>query len=97
MSNKKCLTCGGSGVIQEYDDFDDRYVAFRCPQCDGSGVINDNELKSCPFCGGEAETVDWDNHYYQFFFVRCKTCKSQTKLFSYIEEAIKAWNRRKEE
>jgi Lar family restriction alleviation protein len=97
MSNKKCLTCGGSGVIQEYDDFDDRYVAFRCPQCDGSGVINDNELKSCPFCGGEAEIhnlvkIDINDRCW----IECKECGISTKIYDGEQEAIEAWNRRVE-
>ncbi len=57
-----------------------------------------NELKPCPFCGGEAELYGvphipkgWD------FIPRCKTtscCGRQAKKYSNRETAIAAWNHR---
>jgi len=38
MTNRECPNCNGSGVIQEYDEFD-RYHVFECYKCGGSGVI----------------------------------------------------------
>lgn len=53
------------------------------------GVNNMAELKKCPFCGGEAEIVE-----YTIFWVTCKECAAETKDFDTKEEAIEAWNRR---
>ena len=61
------------------------------------------ELKSCPFCGGEAElTHTNDNNHYPF--VRCKygaylKPKCMANMYPWLnyktdEEAIEAWNRR---
>ena len=56
-----------------------------------------NELKPCPFCGGEAKLHKKGNKFY----VECDgDCWTQTSKYSYQEDAIKAWNdleRRKEE
>ena len=63
------------------------------------------ELKHCPFCGGEAviEIVEPHSHILSTFmpdygggaFIECKKCtcaiSAETK-----EEAIEAWNRRVE-
>ncbi|MBR2208098.1 MAG: Lar family restriction alleviation protein [Synergistaceae bacterium] len=56
------------------------------------------ELKPCPFCGGEAEVCADENEEY---FVSCTKC---TALFGYCTDtwgeyeteaaAIEAWNRR---
>ena len=59
------------------------------------------ELKSCPFCGGEAEIVDngetRSNKYY-FVDVSCKNtnCRGYTSCleFKTKQKAIEAWNRR---
>lgn len=63
------------------------------------------ELKSCPFCGGDAElktTINTKNFpTYQKAYVECKDCKAATDLFTdkncngqHIFKAIEAWNRR---
>ena len=65
-----------------------------------------NELKPCPFCGGEAEL--WSHHYKEeditLWQVRCKKRCYDVKIHCYAsdsfvsfatkEEAIEAWNRR---
>lgn len=56
------------------------------------------ELKSCPFCGGEARLQRKGDGYY----VICKRCGCRTPYNQYQfisreklrEEAIEAWNRR---
>lgn len=50
------------------------------------------ELKKCPFCGGEAKIVG-----YSLFWIVCEECLTETAGFATKEEAIKAWNRRVEE
>ena len=47
------------------------------------------ELKPCPFCGGEAEDFGVD-----VFWVTCKNCHIGTESFDTLQEAIEAWNRR---
>lgn len=55
--------------------------------------------KSCPFCGGEAECSDSSctvNGEFKWT-VECLNCGVMTSPFETKEDAIKAWNRRKEE
>ena len=58
------------------------------------GHIDDDvqELKPCPFCGGEAEIFYSDVH--MAFFVHCKHCIASIHPFPDKEVAIEAWNRR---
>lgn len=64
-------------------------------------------LKPCPFCGGEAEYVNFvDNDMrnlspHPVCLIRCKTCKAQMgdfvatdTTFAYKDMATEAWNRR---
>ena len=54
--------------------------------------MNNKELLPCPFCGGEAESIDLFPH----FFVKCKNCATSTGFHSNISNAIKDWNTRPE-
>ena len=62
-------------------------------------------LKKCPFCGGEAEIESeycWNPSFYNpdgrsgetLYYAKCKKCIATTKLFVNKEGAIQAWNRR---
>lgn len=95
---EKCPNCNGSGVIQEYDMYDefDRYYVHKCSQCGGSGVINDNELKPCPFCGSKAWTDETILKHGATYSVYCDDCGAEITRFN-IKEAIEAWDRRVEE
>lgn len=60
-----------------------------------------NELKPCPFCGGEAEVgLDQGSFGMSYAFAYCKNCKARSKQFAVRydicakDEAINAWNRR---
>lgn len=63
-----------------------------------------NELKQCPFCGGDAEKryikrnklfasmrFPYNTHY---VYAKCKVCGATSKVCVAIENAIEAWNRR---
>lgn len=54
-----------------------------------------NELKTCPFCGGEAESC---THFLygkiRGYFVACKMCDIETKMFTSKQGAENFWNRR---
>lgn len=56
---------------------------------------HENELKPCPFCGGEAEIIE---NEYECVDVSCKSmgCRGFTDYLQYgsREEAAEAWNRR---
>ena len=56
---------------------------------------NSEELKPCPFCGGEAckmiEEVTYSTPQYS---VQCQNCKFETLMFDYEAEAVAAWNSR---
>jgi Lar family restriction alleviation protein len=53
------------------------------------------ELKSCPFCGGEArieaELAFTSDNSYKIF---CRNCFVETKGFMNLDEAVTAWNNR---
>lgn len=64
-----------------------------------------NKLKSCPFCGGEAEVFDYnikcdfyedkEDEFIAPYTVHCKrNCCFLGKDYETKEEAIEAWNRR---
>ena len=53
--------------------------------------MTENELKPCPFCGGEASVGVGD---FGGMVCYCKKCFSQGKECEPEAEAIKAWNRR---
>ena len=48
------------------------------------------ELKSCPFCGGEAKCIE----YYGLYHVVCCDCYTTGRDCPSIETACKAWNSR---
>lgn len=51
--------------------------------------MSEEELKPCPYCGGEA--VYYDTYR---FSVHCLDCKASTAYWNGKEYAIVAWNRR---
>ena len=53
------------------------------------------DLKSCPFCGGEAYT-DSDG-WRVWWGVKCADCGRHSEEFRTEKEAIEAWNRRAED
>ena len=56
-----------------------------------------NDLKSCPFCNGEAEYANVGHKGTDDFiepYVFCKNCGVLTKWYKTKEEARDAWNRR---
>lgn len=56
----------------------------------------EEELLSCPFCGGEAELVHplSMGYAYDRYFVTCKECRATSMRYSTEADAIAAWNRR---
>lgn len=58
---------------------------------------NKEALKTCPFCGGEAVTIESYNYKANKFLpaVMCLECKSRTTTFLNVNCAIEAWNNRK--
>lgn len=57
------------------------------------------DIKPCPFCGGEAETLkDFDCLLSEWqYYIQCKKCYSSSHLYKTDDEAIAAWNRRAKE
>lgn len=59
-----------------------------------------NELKPCPFCGGEAAIREYSNGFNIWFRVRCDSCGvAQDGIRNGYgkEQAVEAWNRRVKE
>ena len=50
------------------------------------------ELKPCPFCGGEA--MIRHGIYLIVFWVECQSCGVESNAFNNEADAIEAWNRR---
>lgn len=56
-----------------------------------------NELKPCPFCGGEAEILTAESMHGGYLFgIMCNDCRSRGDVFDTEAEAIAAWNTRAE-
>lgn len=51
---------------------------------------NSEELKLCPFCGGEANTLHVVHHY----MVTCTECFASIGLLDDENKAKELWNRR---
>lgn len=49
------------------------------------------ELKSCPFCGGEAKLTKYKDGVP---LVVCSKCMAHTCLCFSVEEAVERWNKR---
>ena len=56
-------------------------------------VFESIELKPCPKCKGEAVRC----HFGEEHWIACKVCHHDTVSYANIEDAIKDWNRWKEE
>lgn len=55
------------------------------------------KLKSCPFCGGEAE-VFWTKGFYETRCRNYETCNCHLLKFqNTVEKAIEVWNKRVED
>ena len=50
-----------------------------------------DELKPCPFCGGEAEIV---GDYYMEWIAECVECCASSMTYATEAEAVEAWNTR---
>lgn len=48
------------------------------------------KLKSCPFCGGEAET----RYLYCRPYIICSKCHARIPCYNTYLKAVRAWNRR---
>ena len=60
-----------------------------------------NELKPCPFCGGEIIDVCEEGKLFgksaysrTYIFVRCRKCCARIGVHGTKPKAIEAWNRR---
>ena len=54
------------------------------------------ELKKCPFCGGEDTgilTTSYDGYWKAVY---CENCMAHSRKCRQVEDAIEAWNRRVE-
>jgi Lar family restriction alleviation protein len=52
------------------------------------------ELKLCPFCGGEARIIDLEDPEYKYYQICCSKCMCKTESHLGMEETIAAWNMR---
>lgn len=62
----------------------------------GEVKMSENELKSCPFCGGKAEIFYWQGYINDECHsnLTCTTCGAGFHDILSEEDAFKAWNRR---
>ena len=52
-----------------------------------------DELKRCPFCGGEAEVKRFGN---ERSYIQCVVCGASTLVFDTRYDAVARWNNRYE-
>jgi len=55
-----------------------------------------NELKPCPFCGGEVEIYEAQELIYPYT-IECQECTCHMGRYSDRDEIIETWNRRVDE
>ncbi len=56
-----------------------------------------NELKPCPFCGGNAAVLMVKKSRFTknvFFYVKCRVCRASTSVECTKEEATEKWEMR---
>lgn len=53
------------------------------------------EIKPCPFCGGEGRLEETIMGRPIEYFIGCRNCGIETRLFKTSEEALEFWNTRK--
>lgn len=78
-----CLGCPTKGVPPYREKCALTWLALEAEE----------ELLSCPFCGGNAES-QFVPSFRNSYFVRCKICLSSIRGYDTKDKAIAAWNRR---
>lgn len=59
----------------------------------GGGLME--QLKPCPFCGGNAKMMCVECMYFHIYWARCTECNAEIKApETDVKQAIDAWNRR---
>ena len=54
-----------------------------------------NELKPCPFCGGNAHQEIFDDGFFVFIHIECVSCGAKiVRHYETGSEGATAWNRR---
>ena len=63
--------------------------------------VNVGKFLNCPFCGGKPKVIELNKGFAGFtgniydYLVKCGACRATTATYHTIEDALKAWNRRK--
>lgn len=61
-------------------------------------ILNEEKLKPCPFCGGDADISDSSGligcGMNLEYYVVCEECLAKGEEFGNPKDAIEAWNRR---
>lgn len=53
------------------------------------------QLKPCPFCGGNAKIMRAECIYFHIYWARCTECNAEINApETDVKQAIDAWNRR---
>lgn len=53
-----------------------------------------NDLKPCPFCGGEAILETGDGNISEEFYIYCPECDFESGVYSEPQFIVEKWNRR---
>lgn len=98
----KITCCGDCPLHNEFfqfctiDDDPDSVEHFHGMTFNGDGrpdfcnLKGHDELKPCPFCGGEAHIITAVGESW----VRCDKCRATTEAYTDEQLTIAAWNRR---
>lgn len=80
-----------------YTDYVERCIKGNCTIADEFMWLNleyGEELKPCPFCGGEARIVIRSGGGTDHYQAECKECFCKTTFYIVQEDATVVWNRR---
>ncbi len=105
---RHCPACGGEAQVIEpvkgmfmacCFECGLHYRTFTCKHeavSDWNNHVLEVQLKSCPFCDNPANLIKGNRLSVDYWYVACSRCLGQTRSVNSPDEAVRLWNKRKE-